>query len=182
MQMLLEFFPLVAFVAAYFIAGKDFYAATSTLMVAMVISLAVLWIRSKKLPRIFAVSTLLVLALGALTLQLRNPHFIQWKPSVLMWAIALAFLISAFVGREPLAQRVMQSALGDTQLPRSDWLKLNTSWVLYCLLVGGINLVVVYTVSEAHWVMVKIIIVTGSMLLFVAGQMLWLVRTGRLKP
>jgi len=181
MQMLLEFFPLAAFVAAYFLSGQDMYLATMVLMAAMVISLAILWIRTKKLPRIFAVSTLLVLALGALTVLLRNAHFIQWKPSVLMWAIALAFLASAFIGREPLAQRVMQPALGETKLERRDWLKLNTAWVLYGLVVGAINLIVVYTVSEAHWVMVKLVIVMGSMLLFIAGQMFWLVRSGKLK-
>jgi intracellular septation protein len=129
----------------------------------------------------FAGITLVVLALGLLTLLLRNAHFIQWKPSVLMWGLALAFLVSSFVGGEPLTQRIMQPALGEAKLERRDWLKLNTAWVIYGIVIGAINLIVVYSVSEAHWVMAKIIIVTGSMLLFIAGQIFWLVRTGRLK-
>lgn len=181
MQMLLEFFPVVAFVAAYFMSGKDIYLATIVLMAGMTLSLLVLWIRARSMPRMFAASTLLVFGLGALTLLLRNAHFIQWKPSVLMWAVSLAFLVSAFIGRQPLAQRIMQPALGETKLERADWLKLNTAWVLYGLAVGAINLIVVYTVSEASWVVVKLVVVTGSMILFVGGQILWLVRTGRLK-
>jgi intracellular septation protein len=179
MQLLLELLPVVAFLIAY--KMSDIYVATVILMVGMVLSLAVLWMRSKRLPAMFALSTILVLVFGALTLVLRNARFIQWKPSIFLWAMALAFLLSVFVGRDPLVQRLMQPALGEARLGRRDWLKLNTAWVLYGLLMGGVNLFVAYHASEATWVNVKLYGLTGSMFLFMVGQLLWLQLSGRLK-
>jgi len=179
MQMLLELLPVVAFLIAY--KFTDIYVATATLMAGMVLSLAALWLRSRRMPSMFALSTLLVLAFGALTLWLRNARFIQWKPSIFLWLLALAFLASAFISRELLVQRLMQPALGEAKLERRDWLKLNTAWVLYGLVMGAVNLVVAYHASEATWVNVKLYGLTGSMFLFMVGQMLWLQLTGRLK-
>ena len=98
MQLLLEYLPLAAFAIAYFVGG--IYAATTTLMIAMVLSLAILRLRSGRFPPMLAGSTILVVLLGAATLILRNARFIQWKPSILLWLMALAALVSAFVGRD----------------------------------------------------------------------------------
>lgn len=189
MQPLLEFLPLVAFFAIYKFPGllgipveERVYGATITLMVCMVLSLLLLWIRGRRLPSMFALNTGLVMVFGALTLWLRNALFIQWKPSILLWLMALAFLASAFIGERPLAQRMMEPALGEgVRLERNQWLKLNTGWVLYGLVVGAINLVLVYSVSEETWVNLKIPLLIGSMLLFAIGQFMWLHSSAKLK-
>ena len=79
MQLLLEFLPLAAFAIAYFTGG--IYVATTTLMIGMAVSLAILRLRSGKFPPMMTANTALVLLLGAATLILRNTRFIQWKPS-----------------------------------------------------------------------------------------------------
>jgi intracellular septation protein len=180
MQLLLEFLPLAAFVVAYKFFG-GIYVATAVLMAGMVLSLAVLWARSRKLPAVFGASTALVLLFGTATLLLRNVRFLQWKPSIFLWLLALAFLVSAFVGRQTLAQRMMQPALGESQLERGDWLKLNTAWILYGLVVGAVNLLVAYRAPEATWVTVKAWGLPGSMFLFMLGQFAWLQMRGKLK-
>jgi intracellular septation protein len=177
--MLLEFLPLVAFLIAYKFFG-GIYVATSVLMVGMVLSLAVTWLRTKKLPPMLALSTALVLVFGTATLVLRDARFIQWKPSIFLWLLALAFLGSAFIGQQTLAQRLLQPALGEAQLERRDWLKLNWAWVLYGLVIGTANIVVAYSVPEDTWVSLKIPGLMGSMLLFLVGQMFWLQRSGKL--
>jgi intracellular septation protein len=181
MQMLLEFLPVLAFFIAYKFFG-GIYVATATLIVGMLLSLAVLWIRAKRLPTTFALITLLVVGLGAMTLLLHNARFIQWKPTLVFWATAVAFLGSAFIGRQPLAQRMMQPALGEATLPRADWQKLNAAWVVYAAAMGAANLAVAYHASESAWVNFKLIGITVSMFLFIVGQLLWLQLTGRLKP
>jgi intracellular septation protein len=189
MQLLLEFLPLVAFFIVYKFPGafgvpveERMYVATATLMVGMALSLLVLWIRARRLPAMFALSTGLVVVFGVMTLWLRNAHFIQWKPTILLWLTSVAFLLSVFIGQKPLVQRMMEPALGEgIQLGRSDWLKLNTGWVLYGLVVGAINLALIYSVSEDTWVNVKIPLLSGSLLLFVVGQFLWLQFSGKLK-
>jgi len=173
MQLLLELLPLAAFFIAYKFFG-GIYVATATLMVGMGLSLAVLWLRARRPPTMFAASTALVIVFGAATLILRNARFIQWKPSIFLWLLAVAFLVSAFVGAQPLAQRMLQPALGEATLPRRDWLKLNYAWVVFGLVTGAANLVLAYNVSEADWVKIKAFGLTGVMFVFILAQTAWL--------
>lgn len=175
MQLLLELLPLAAFFIAYKFFG-GIYVATATLMVGMTLSLGVLWLRARKAPALFAASTALVVVFGAATLILRNARFIQWKPTIFLWLLAIAFLVSAFVGAQPLAQRMLQPALGEVTLPRRDWLKLNHAWVAFGLITGAANLVLAYSVSEANWVKIKAFGLTAVMLVFIVAQTAWLLR------
>jgi len=172
MQLLLEFLPLAAFAIAYFTGG--IYVATTTLMIGMAVSLAILRLRSGKFPPMMTANTALVLLLGAATLILRNTRFIQWKPSIFLWLLAVAFLVSAFVGREPLAQRLMQSALGEETVERRDWQKVNVAWVLFGIIAGVANIVIAYNTSEATWVKAKVFGLTAAMFLFMIAQAIWL--------
>lgn len=175
MQLLLELLPLAAFMVAYKYFG-GIYVATATLMVGMVLSLGVLWLRAKKLPAMLAASTALLLLFGTATLLLRNARFIQWKPSIYLWLLALAFLVSAFVGQQPLAQRMLQPALGETTLPRRDWLNLNWAWVGFGLIAGAANLALAYHLTEAQWVKAKVYGLSAAMFVFIIAQTAWLMR------
>ncbi len=178
MQLLLEFFPVVAFFVAYQLGGM--YVATGTLMATMTLSFAIIWLRTRRIPPMLGASTVLVLVLGTATLVLRSSRFIQWKPSIFLWLVAISFLVSAFVGKQTLAQRLLQPTLGDAQLERRDWLKLNFAWVLYGLIIGLINIVVAYSASESTWVATKSFGLMGSMFLFLLAQLYWLHRRGKL--
>lgn len=178
--MLLEFLPVVAFFVAYKWFG-GIYVATAVIMVAMPLSLAVLWLRMKRLPTMYFISTLLVGVFGGATLVLKNARFIQWKPSIFLWLLALAFLVSAFVGKQPLAQRLMQQAVGENSMSRGEWLKLNTAWVLYGLAAGAANILVALNAPEDVWVSFKLFGLMGLMFVFVLGQFYWLHARGKLK-
>ena len=71
-------------------------------MIAMPIGLCIQWAQSKKINKIYLGSTLLVIILGTATLFFKNPTFLYWKPTVLNWLIALVFLGSQWVGKEPI--------------------------------------------------------------------------------
>lgn len=180
MQMLLEFLPVLAFFVAYKFFG-GIYVATIVLMVGMPLSLAILWLRGGARPNMFAASTALVLVFGAATLLLRDARFIQWKPTIFMWLLALAFLISGFVGRQPLVQRLMQQVVDETAMSRGDWLKLNTAWVLYGGVAGVANILVALNASESTWVDFKLWGLTGLMFVFLIGQFYWLYARNKLK-
>ncbi len=171
MQLFVDYLPILVFFGAYFY--KDIYFATMVLMVVMPVIMAVQWLLTKKLNRIYAVSTALVLALGGATLLLRNPLFLYWKPTVLNWAIALAFLGSQFIGSKPFVQRMMGEA---ATLKDEQWHRLNFIWVLFFAAVGGINLYVAYSFSEATWVKFKLFGMLGLTIAFVIIQTLWLMR------
>ena len=174
MNALLEFSPLLAFIVAYYLRG--IYVATGTLMVAMVALLAVDWLRTRRVPRMHLLSAALVLAFGTATLLLHDAQFIQWKPTIFMWLIAIAFLASAFVGREPLVQRFLGAAAGDRGLPRATWLWLNSAWVVFYAVAGFANILVARNLSECAWVNFKVIGLTAATLVFVLVQAFWLAR------
>lgn len=176
MQALLEFAPLVAFLVAYKMGG--IYAATAVLMGAMCLLVLVTWLRTRAVGSLMAISTVLVVVFGGITLWLRDERFIQWKPTVFFWALGIAFLVSQWVGAKPLVQRLMESALAELVVPRSAWLRLNVAWVVFYLVLGAANLVVVRTADEATWVNFKVYGLTAATLVFVIAQALWLQRKG----
>src|SRR2546430_10150562 len=109
MQALTGLAPLVAFFVTYRLRGL--YVATAVLMVAMLALLALDWLRQRRVPPLHALSAMLVLILGAATLLLHNRLFIQWKPTLLFWAVSGAFIASFWVGERTLTQRLLSAAL-----------------------------------------------------------------------
>jgi intracellular septation protein len=113
----------------------------------------------------------LVLILGGFTLAFRNPTFLYWKPTVLNWAIAIAFLGSQWMGDKTFVERMLGGA---AELKRAQWIRLNQIWVVFFLFVGSINLYVAYSFSEAFWVKFKLFGMLGITLVFVVIQSIWL--------
>jgi intracellular septation protein len=169
MQLLLDYIPIVIFIVAYF--NKDIFYATGALMIAMPIVLLIQLVMTKKLNRIFAASTVLVLLLGGFTLAFRNPTFLYWKPTVLNWAFALAFLGSQWIGEKPLVRRMLGAA---ANLKDDQWIRLNQIWVAFFVVVGAVNIYVAYSFSEAFWVKFKLFGMLGITLAFVIVQSIWL--------
>jgi intracellular septation protein len=169
MQLLLDYIPIVIFIVAYFY--RDIFFATGVLMIAMPIVLLLQWAMTKKLNRIYAASTVLVLVLGGFTLAFKNPTFLYWKPTVLNWAFAVAFLGSQWIGEKPFVKRMLGSA---AELKDDQWLKLNQIWVAFFIIVGAINIYVAYSFSEAFWVKFKLFGMLGITLVFVIIQSIWL--------
>src|SRR3974390_1732273 len=109
MQALTALAPLAAFFVTYVL--RDLYAATAVLMAAMVLLLAFDWLRQRRIPQLHALSALLVLVLGSATLLLHNRLFIQWKPTLLFWALGAAHLASSWIGKRTLSERLLGQAL-----------------------------------------------------------------------
>ena len=97
MQLLFEFFPLIAFFVAFI--AFDLYVATATIIVAIGLQIAYQWFRHRKVNKMLLISGALVAVFGGITLALRNPLFIQWKVTVVNW------LFAAGVPRQPALRR-----------------------------------------------------------------------------
>ncbi len=169
MQLLVDYIPLVVFILAYFY--QDIFFATGMLMVAMPVVLVLQWLMTKKINKIYAASTVLVLVLGGATLAFRNPTFLYWKPTVLNWLIAIVFLGSQWIGEKTVVERMLENA---AELSADQWVRLNQIWVVFFSIVGGINLYVAYNFSEAFWVKFKLFGMLGLTLVFVIIQSVWL--------
>jgi intracellular septation protein len=169
MQLLIDYIPIVIFIGAYFF--KDIFFATGVLMVVMPIVLGVQWLMTRKINKIYLASTVLVLVLGSATLYYRNATFLYWKPTVLNWAFAVAFLGSQWIGEKTFVQRMLGTA---ANLNQNQWIRLNLMWVAFFIFVGAVNLYVAYNFSEEFWVKFKLFGMLGLTLVFVVIQSIWL--------
>jgi intracellular septation protein len=169
MQLFVDYIPIVVFILAYFY--KDIFFATGVLMAVMPVVMLLQWLMTKKINKIYAASTVLVLVLGTATLAFRNPTFLYWKPTVLNWLVAAVFLGSQWIGKKTMVERMLGNA---AELRAAQWIRLNHLWVLFFIIVGGVNLYVAYTFSEAFWVKFKLFGMFGITLVFVLIQSVWL--------
>lgn len=173
MQTFTNLLPLAAFLLAYYLRG--IYTATAVLMGAMVLVLVIDYVRVRKVTPMHLLSTVLVLVFGSATLLLRDPRFLKWKPSIFMWLLAVAFLLSEWIGRQPLAQRMLQPALPEgATIARGTWVWQNRQWVLFYALLGACNLWVAFNTSERFWVNFKVFGLTLALMVFAVLQAMWL--------
>ena len=174
MQALFEFLPLILFLAAYLY--KDIYFALIVLMVAMPIGLAVKYVRTKKLDKMYLWSTIFLFIAGGLTFYFDNPMFIYWKPTAFYWAVAVAFLISQVVTDRPLVRRFFDvtGELPTDQVSSRQWRSLNLVWAMFFIAMGLINIYVAYNFSEDFWVKFKVFGLMGLTIAFLFAQGLWL--------
>jgi len=179
MQSFLELFPLLAFLAAYFVDGL--YTATAVLMGAMLLLLVVDYVRTKRIPPMHALSAVLVLVFGTATLLLQDERFIKWKPTAFFWLASLAFLGSFWIGKRTLVERLLGAALGEQQshVPQALWRRLNGLWVAFYAALGAANLAVAFTASNDTWVYFKVFGLTAVTFAFIIAQFVWLSRRVR---
>ena len=177
MQLLFDFLPIVLFFTAY-VVTKELFVAVAVLMVVAPLAFAVQWFISRKINKISAASTLLVVILGGATLISGDSVFIFWKPTVLYWAVAIAFLASQFFGEKPFIRRMMEAASKDAdepvQLTPHKWATLNLMWVVFFVFAGGLNIYVAYNYAEETWVNFKLFGLLGLTFLFIIAQSFWL--------
>jgi len=169
MQLFFDFLPVIAFLIAYKVGG--IYAATATLMAAMVLLCVVTWIRTRKVSGMLLAGTGIALVTGTLTLVLHDATFIKWKLTLVEGAFAVAFLLAPYVSDKTLVERVMSANI---QLKPEQWRALNWMWVTFFLCVAVLNLYVMYHFSEAAWVNFKTYGTMALTLVFVALQAVWL--------
>lgn len=169
MQLLIDYIPIVAFFIAYF--QRDIFFATGVLMAIMPIVLLLQWFVTRKVSKIYVVSTVLVLVLGSATLFFRAPGFLYWKPTVLNWGIAAVFLGSQWIGGRTIVERMLGGA---ATLSHSQWVRLNQIWVVFFIIIGTLNLYVAYRFSEEFWVKFKLFGMLGLTFLFIVIQSIWL--------
>jgi len=175
MQPFFDLLPVIAFFIAYWMT--DFQTAIIVIMIAMTIQIIATRLITGTVSKILLFSGALVVGLGGISLLLQNELIFKWKPTVLNWIFALAFLGSRFIGEKPIVQRILESATSeDIRLSSADWQKLNLMWVVFFTIAGAANIFVAYTFSEAVWVNFKLFGLLGMTVLFIVFQAVWLAR------
>ena len=169
MKFLFELLPLIVF----FIVFKtvDIYWATGAAVGIAAFQVGVVKWRHGTVPPMQAATLVILLLFGGLTVALRDPLFIQWKPSIVSWLFA-AVIFGMLPGPRKSA---LEYALGrQISMPAAAWFRLNLFWGGFFLLLGLLNVYVAFyhnlAAGEAErtaaWVNFKVFVMPGLTLAF----------------
>lgn len=161
--------------------GDAIYLATLAAIVVTVIQVVLAAIIVKRVEKMPIITLALLLVFGGATLALKDPAFIQWKPTAINWLFALVFLGSHLIGDKPLIQRMMGHAI--TIEEQRVWVQLNLAWVGFFVVAGIANMIVAPEIdpfglqfSEDTWVDFKLFGLMGMTIAFVVAQAFFLAR------
>ena len=180
MKQFIDFIPLLVFFSIWVmdervvtIAGLQhevggIFSAAEFLLVISVIVYGSLYLIQKRLDKFQWIALVAVVLFCIPTIIFRNTDFLKWKAPIVNWVFASIFLGSRFIGDKPAIEHMMGHAVN---APTELWMRLNTIWIYYFIVLGAINLIVAFTLSEALWIQFKVF---GNLILtftFVLGQM-----------
>ena len=171
MKILLDFFPILLFFVAFKVAG--IYWATGIAIVATVLQIAWLRLRTGKVEPMQWLSLGVIVLFGGATLLAHNDTFIKWKPTVLYWLMGATLAIGQLVFRRNFLKSLMGAQL---TLPEPAWRTMTWSWAGFFVFMGGLNLWVAYTYDTDTWVSFKLFGGMGLLLVFVLAQGVYLSR------
>lgn len=147
--------------------------ATVVVILATIVQVAVLKLRGQKVHLMLWITLVLVVVLGGASVWFHNAEFIKWKPSIAYWAMAAALLGSQLGFNKNLLKEVIGA---EVHLPAVVWQRLNLAWVSFFVVMGFINVYVLYNYSDSAWATFKAFGTTGLMLAFTIAQVVYLSR------
>jgi len=176
MQTLLEYAPWIVFglVVAF---TKNIYWATAALMVVMTLLLAYYWMRTRKVPKLHLALTIMVLVFGGATLFFHDAKFLQWKASIVYWAIGLLLGGSVWIGKKTLLERAIGAGLPpEVTVPPASWRNGSLLLGVFNVLLGFVNIWVAKNYTDEQWGFFKSFIAIPASLIFILGIVLYLLR------
>lgn len=171
MKLLYDYFPIICFFVAYKLYG--IYVATGVTMAASVLQILAFWLFYKRFEKLHLIMLAFILILGSATLFFHNAIFIKWKPSVIYWIIGVLLICSHYFGKKPIIHRLLGEKM---DLPKKVWDRVNFSWGVFFILLGWLNLYVVYHYSTNAWVNFKLFGALGLTLVFAIIQVIYMSR------
>lgn len=182
MKFLFDIFPVILFFVSYkwgerhvdvtqnianqylsgVISGNAFSAeqapillATALTIIASVGQIGYLLLRKKKVDAMLWISFIIIAVFGSATIYFHSDTFIKWKPTVLYWCYAAAFLLGQYIFKKNLLKAAMGSQL---TMPDNVWTKLSLAWIAYFIFMGLLNLYVAFLggFDQSTWVSFKL--------------------------
>ncbi len=203
MKFLFDFLPIILFYIAYqfyeyvpegaiqsinswahigLIQGEQNNAIYFAILVGIVIAgLQTLWhwVLDRKPSKAHIITFSAFIIFGGITLYLRNPVYIKWKPTIVNAVIAAVFLGSTIIGNKPLVERMIGHSI---QASKRIWHRLTLGWAVFFAFISTLNIFVAYNFSESVWVNFKLFGILGLTVGFVAVQAVYLSKHIQTKP
>ena len=158
--------PALAFLGA--VIWRDIYVGTLVLIASLFALVLYYGITEKRLHKMHFGTAMVALVLGGVTLAVRDPLFIKFKPTAVYLAFAVILVGSQFIGDKVIMQRLGQSVI---ELPQTLWRKLNLAWALFFVFCAALNIALALTLSDETWALVKTFGFTALMFLFMLAHL-----------
>jgi intracellular septation protein len=176
--MAVDYGPLLVFFLTYKLAGSGLQGtlvATGTFMAAVLIAIVIGATVLKRVSPMVWLSAVLIFVFGGFTLYLRDPRFIQMKPTIIYVVLAALLLIGLARGKALLKWLFGPIFPGLTQ---EGWLKLSRNWAFFFLALAGANELMRAFLDFDTWLTLKVWGVTVVSLLFGMANLPMLLRHG----
>lgn len=158
--------PVEHFGYSYQLGG--IFSAAEFLLASSIATYGALYLVQKSLDKFQWITAGAVILFCIPTIIFRNVEFLKWKAPIVNWIFAAIFLGSTYFSKKPAIAHMMDHAIN---APEEVWFRLNKLWIAYFILLGGINLFVAFSFSEAFWIKFKVFGNLTLTFLFVFGQM-----------
>ena len=177
----LDFGPLLVFFVAYkFLApsGNHILAAiygTAAFMIAIITAVIISKWKLGKVSPMLWLSAILVIGFGALTIYLRDPRFIQIKPTIIYVGFAV-ILGGGLLRGKAMLKYLFQAAYDG--LSDQGWMKLSRNWAIFFVSLAVINEVMRAMLTFDMWLTLKVWGVTVLSFVFTLANIPMLLRHG----
>jgi len=176
--LVIDFGPLLTFFVAYKLAGSGIpgmLVATFAFMVAILLAIGAGLAILKRVTPMVWLSAILVLGFGGITLYLRDPRYIQMKPTAIYLLLA-GLLFAGLLRGKPLLRWLFGPVFPG--LSDEGWLKLSRNWMLFFVALAIANEVMRAYLDFDTWLTLKVWGVSILSLLFAFANMPMLLRHG----
>ena len=116
LKLAVEMGPIAIFMIVYNVAHRTvadqaIFIATAVFIATTLASIGFAWVRERRIPPMLAVTAVIVVIFGGLTLYLHDPVFIKIKPTIIncLWSFAIFGGLAVRRNIERLAERDAQS-------------------------------------------------------------------------
>lgn len=154
--------------------------STISFMAAALLALGVSWWRLKHISPMLWLSTVLIVGFGGLTIILRDPIWIQLKPTAIYLLFGVVLLAGVWRGKAYLKYLLEAAFEG---LNEQGWLKLSRNWGLFFFALALLNEVLrqFYNVQNGNfdtWISLKLWLFMPLSFLFTFTQLPMLLKHG----
>ena len=187
-KFLLELGPIVLFFVGYTVFKDDtftvggaeysgFIAVTAAFIPLILLSILVHWRLTGRVAKMQAVTAVLVVVFGGLSVWFNDERFFKMKPTMVY--LLFAGILGAGLLRDKSAlQYAMEDAI---PLTRKGWMMLTRRTLAFCLGLAVANELIWRAMSTDSWVLFKTFGMPGASVVFFVAQV-WLLRNHHLSP
>ncbi|AKH41867.1 intracellular septation protein [Altererythrobacter atlanticus] len=182
----IDYGPLIAFLGVYWLYAPEdntdsigvvlaVVRSTGAFIVAALIALALSKFVLGTISRMLMLSTVLIVGFGGLTILLRDPFYVQIKPTVLYLFFG-AVLLAGWMRGKALLQWLLEAAFEG--LSDEGWLKLSRNWAIFFFFLAALNEAMRLYLSFGDWLTAKVWVFMPLSFLFTFSQLPMLLRHG----